>query len=79
MLDEIRHAATRQRQARTLHGREFEGWFHTFAPGGHTPAPGEVVRFPEHAATLRAIGLIVISCVWKQEVLQRRVLRRPSV
>ena len=32
---------------RTLHGREFEGWFHTFAPGGHTPAPGEVVRFPE--------------------------------
>ena len=40
----------------TLHGPEFEHWFTTFAPSGHTPAPGAVVRLPEHAATLRAIA-----------------------
>ncbi len=41
---------------RTLHGPEFEHWFSTFAPKGHTPAPGAVVCLPEHAATLRAIA-----------------------
>ena len=41
---------------RTLHGPEFEHWFATFAPRGHTPAPGAVVRLPEHAATLRVIA-----------------------
>lgn len=31
-------------------------WFETFAPGGRTPASGEIWRSPDHAATLRRIG-----------------------
>ena len=41
---------------RTLRGPEFDGWFATFARSGRTPVPGEIVRFLDHARTLRAIG-----------------------
>jgi gamma-glutamyltranspeptidase/glutathione hydrolase len=34
----------------------FTGWFSTFAPQGRAPKPGEVVRLPDHASTLAAIG-----------------------
>lgn len=37
-------------------GPEFEGWFATFAPGGHSPAAGELVRLPDHASSLRSIA-----------------------
>jgi gamma-glutamyltranspeptidase/glutathione hydrolase len=39
-----------------LQGEQFEGWFRTFAPSGRAPAPGELWRSPDHAATLRLIG-----------------------
>jgi gamma-glutamyltranspeptidase/glutathione hydrolase len=32
------------------------GWFATFLPGGRSPSVGEIVRFPDHAATLREIA-----------------------
>ena len=34
----------------------FAAWFRTFAPQGRGPGPGEIVKLPDHAATLRAIG-----------------------
>ena len=42
--------------ARRLRGPVFEPWFRTFAPEGRAPLAGELVRLPDHAATLRAIG-----------------------
>jgi gamma-glutamyltranspeptidase / glutathione hydrolase len=39
-----------------LHGPEFAPWHATFAPTGRGPEPGEIVRLPDQAATLRAIA-----------------------
>jgi gamma-glutamyltranspeptidase / glutathione hydrolase len=38
------------------HFRDFPAWQATFAPGGRTPAPGELVRLPDHASTLEKIA-----------------------
>ncbi|MBR5343558.1 MAG: gamma-glutamyltransferase family protein [Oscillospiraceae bacterium] len=42
--------------SRRLRGAVFEPWFRCFAPDGRTPRAGELVRLPDHAATLRSIG-----------------------
>ena len=42
--------------SRTLTGPEYRPWFETFAPGGRAPKAGEMIRLPDHGATLRAIG-----------------------
>ncbi len=42
--------------SRRLRGAAFEPWFRTFAPMGRAPVAGELVRLPDHAATLRAIA-----------------------
>ena len=34
----------------------FEAWFRTFAPDGRAPEAGEIVRLPDHADSLEAIG-----------------------
>ena len=34
----------------------FAEWERVFAPGGHTPATGDIWRSPDHAATLQAIA-----------------------
>ena len=34
----------------------FEAWFRTFAPEGRAPEAGDLIRLPDHAATLREIG-----------------------
>jgi len=39
-----------------LQGKEFEPWFSTFAPLGRAPCAGEIIKFPDHATTLREIG-----------------------
>ncbi len=39
-----------------LQGKEFENWFRTFAPKGRAPEPGEFIRLPEHARTLRELA-----------------------
>lgn len=41
---------------KNLKGEEFGSWFDTFAPHGRAPLPGEVVRLPDHAETLRLIA-----------------------
>ncbi len=45
-----------ERYRKTLSGECFNAWFDTFAPGMHPPAAGEMVRLPDHADTLQAIG-----------------------
>lgn len=40
----------------TLKGDEYKAWFATFAPQGRAPLPGELMRLPDHAATLAAIA-----------------------
>ena len=37
-------------------GPEFAGWFSTFAAGGQVPSAGDIVRLPDHGATLRTIA-----------------------
>ncbi len=35
---------------------EFEQWFKTFAPNGHAPQFGDIVKLPYHASTLESIA-----------------------
>ncbi len=49
-----RQAAEQYR--RRLTGAEFEAWFRTFLFDGRAPEAGDLIRLPDHAATLRAIG-----------------------
>ncbi len=39
-----------------LKGPEYAEWFRVFAPGGRTPAPGEIWRSADHARTIEEIG-----------------------
>ena len=39
-----------------LHEPCFDAWFQTFAPQGRAPEAGELIRLPDHADTLEAIG-----------------------
>ncbi|MBP9484007.1 MAG: gamma-glutamyltransferase family protein [Negativicutes bacterium] len=41
---------------RQTQGEVFKGWFDTFAPDGTLPEPGDVMKLPGHAATLREIA-----------------------
>ncbi len=41
---------------RILDGPEFEAWFRTFAPDGKGVEAGDLIRLPDHADTLEAIG-----------------------
>ncbi len=41
---------------KTLTGPVFEAWFKTFAPDGKSKEAGELIRLPDHAATLEEIG-----------------------
>lgn len=41
---------------RTQRSEEFRYWFETFAPLGRAPIAGEIIRLPDHAATLAAIA-----------------------
>ena len=39
-----------------LSGSEFESWFRTFVPDGRPYEAGDMIRLPDHADTLEAIG-----------------------
>ena len=45
-----------ERYRQILTGPEFEAWFRTFAPDGKGVEAGDLIRLPDHAATLEAIG-----------------------
>ena len=44
------------RYSELLKGPEFDGWFSTYVPGGRAYEAGDMIRLPDHADTLEAIG-----------------------
>jgi gamma-glutamyltranspeptidase/glutathione hydrolase len=56
---------------RTANGAEFAGWFSTFSPDGSSPVPGDVVRLPDHAATLRSIAASGGRSFYEGDIAQR--------
>jgi gamma-glutamyltranspeptidase/glutathione hydrolase len=46
----------REEERKGKSGAIYGPWFSLYAPGGKTPRPGEIRRFPALAATLREIG-----------------------
>ena len=55
----------------TLTEPEFETWFKTFAPDGESPKAGALVRLPDHAATLKAIGETGAECFYRGEIARK--------
>lgn len=51
--------------------RKFPEWMNAFAPHGRAPAPGERVRLPDHARTLRAIADSGGDAFYRGELAQR--------
>jgi gamma-glutamyltranspeptidase/glutathione hydrolase len=47
------------------------GFAEAFMPGGRTPAPGELFRFPEHAATLERIAATQGDAFYRGELAER--------
>lgn len=61
------------RYSRECGGPEFAEWFRTFAPAGHPPSPGEIVRLPDHARTLRSLGASECESFYRGELSERIV------
>ena len=53
-----------------LKGPEFESWFRTFAPEGKAPEAGDMIRLPDHADTLEAIGATNAAAFYTGELAQ---------
>ena len=51
----------------------FDEWFRTFAPEGRAPEPGELVRLPDHAATLEKIAASQSEDFYRGELADRIV------
>ncbi len=49
----------------------FEAWFNTFAPEGKAPEAGDIVRLPDHAATLEAIGETNAAAFYSGEIAKK--------
>ena len=49
----------------------FDAWFKTFAPGGHAPAAGDLIRLPDHADTLEAIAESDAAAFYTGEIARR--------
>lgn len=64
-------AAAGRRYAQEQPEDVFAAWFHTFCPGGHTPGPGQIVRLPDHAATLAAIARSNGEDFYRGELMRR--------
>jgi len=52
-------------------GEEFAPWFATFAPEGRSYEAGEIIRLPDHADTLEAIGESNADAFYKGELAQK--------
>ena len=55
----------------TLTDPEFAAWFRTFAPEGKGPEAGDLIRLPDHAATLEAIGASGAESFYRGEIARR--------
>ena len=60
-----------QRYAQRLTGPEFAAWFKTFAPEGTGPEAGDLVRLPDHASTLEAIGESNAEAFYRGEIAKK--------
>ncbi len=49
----------------------FDAWFRTFAPLGRGYAPGELIRLPDHAATLEEIGRTNAESFYRGDLARR--------
>ena len=56
---------------KALSGPCFDAWFDTFAPRGHAPEAGDMVRLPDHADTLEAIGETQADAFYSGELARR--------
>ncbi len=60
-----------RRYRQSLVGPEFEAWFRTFAPNGTGPEAGDLIRLPDHAASLEAIGKTGAESFYRGEIAQK--------
>ena len=67
----VHWGAAFRRYRETLTGPEFAAWFQTFAPDGRSPTPGDLIRLPDHAATLEAIGETNADAFYSGEIARR--------
>ena len=56
---------------KTLTGPVFAAWFKTFAPEGKGPEAGDLIRLPDHAATLEAIGATNAESYYRGEIARK--------
>jgi len=57
--------------ASQLKGEEFEEWFKTFAPDGRAPYPGEIIKMPDHANTLKLIARTKSESFYRGELAEK--------
>jgi len=62
-----------ERYCQTCTGPAFEEWYKTFAPDGRAPSPGDIVRLPNHALTLRLIAESGAEAFYRGELADRIV------
>ena len=63
--------AAAERYKKKLTGPEFAAWFRTFAPEGKGPEAGDLIRLPDHAATLELIGATNAESCHRGELARR--------
>lgn len=63
--------ASAKRFATMFKGDEYKGWFDTFAAEGKGPNPGDIVRLPHHASTLKAIATSGARAFYEGELAER--------
>ncbi len=56
---------------KVLQGPAFDAWFRTFAPDGKTYEAGDLIRLPDHAASLEAIGATNAEVFYRGELARR--------
>ncbi len=66
-------AAAHAQYAAAPHEERFAGWFDTFAPGGHPPRAGELLRLPDHADTLEDIAATAARSFYEGALMRRMV------
>ena len=59
------------RYSRTVTGPEFDAWYRTFVPGGRVYEAGDMIRLPDHADTLEAIGETGAAAFYTGELARR--------
>ena len=63
--------AALRRYREILRGPEFDAWFRTFAPEGKSPQPGDLIRLPDHAATLETVGETDADAFYRGDLARR--------